>query len=100
MGAGTRCSFPADLWSTGTLVYMMLSASPPFYGATDADILRMVCNGSYSLGGALWDGISAPPKHVITSLMTVDAKLRPTAQEALTKAWLKDVPQVPSSASH
>lgn len=91
----TRYSFPADLWSTGTLVYMMLSATPPFYAPTDQDVLRKVRNGNYSLAGALWDSISAPPKHVITSLMTVDAKLRPTAQEALTKAWLKDVPRMP-----
>jgi len=92
--AGTRYSFPADLWSTGTLVYMMLSATPPFYAPTDQDVLRKVRNGNYSLAGALWDSISAPPKHVITSLMTVDAKLRPTAQGCLQKAWLKDVPAV------
>uniref|UniRef100_A0A7S2QM02 Protein kinase domain-containing protein n=2 Tax=Zooxanthella nutricula TaxID=1333877 RepID=A0A7S2QM02_9DINO len=92
--AGTRYSFPADLWSTGTLVYMMLSATPPFYAPTDHDVLRKVRTGNYSLCGTLWDSVSAPPKHVITSLMTVDAKLRPTAGEALSKAWLKDVPQL------
>jgi len=92
--AGTRYSFPADLWSAGTLVYMMLSATPPFYAATDSDVLRKVRAGNYSLSGALWDSVSAPPKHIITSLMTVDAKLRPTAKEALQKAWLKDVPRL------
>eukprot|EP00443_Scrippsiella_acuminata_P102286 CAMPEP_0115736186 /NCGR_PEP_ID=MMETSP0272-20121206/87119_1 /TAXON_ID=71861 /ORGANISM="Scrippsiella trochoidea, Strain CCMP3099" /LENGTH=481 /DNA_ID=CAMNT_0003180343 /DNA_START=41 /DNA_END=1484 /DNA_ORIENTATION=+ len=57
--AGTRCSFPTDLWSTGVLVYMMLSATPPFYAPTDQDTLRKVRDGSYSLAGALWDSISA-----------------------------------------
>jgi len=92
--AGTMYSFPADLWSAGTLVYMMLSATPPFYAPTDNDVLRKVRAGNYSLSGALWDCVSAPPKHIITSLMTVDAKLRPTAEEALEKAWLKDVPRL------
>jgi len=88
--AGTTYSFPADMWSLGALIYMMLAAASPFKAATDAEVLRKVHAGSYSLQGALWDGISAPPKHAITSLMVVDAKLRPTAEEALQKAWLTD----------
>lgn len=90
--AGSRYSCPADLWSMGTLVYMMLSATSPFKAPTDAEVLRKVRTGSYSLQGALWDSISAPPKHVITSLMIVDAKLRPTAEETLQKAWLNEMP--------
>lgn len=90
--AGSRYTFPADLWSAGTLVYMMLSAQSPFCAPADSDVLRKVRAGNYSLAGPLWDTISAPPKHVITSLMTVDAKLRPNAKEALEKAWLKNLP--------
>jgi len=92
--AGKRYSFPADLWSTGTLVYMMLSATPPFWAPTDNEVLRKVRHGNYSLAGPPWDSISAPAKHVITSLMTVDDKLRPTALEALRKAWLEDLPPI------
>jgi len=88
--AGSRYSFSADLWSMGTLVYMMLSATSPFKAATDADVLRKVRAGCYSLNGALWDSISAPPKHVVTSLMIIDPNLRPSAEETLQKAWLKE----------
>eukprot|EP00930_Biecheleria_cincta_P074474 TRINITY_DN61690_c0_g1_i1.p1 TRINITY_DN61690_c0_g1~~TRINITY_DN61690_c0_g1_i1.p1 ORF type:complete len:624 (+),score=98.19 TRINITY_DN61690_c0_g1_i1:164-1873(+) len=86
---GTKYSTPADLWSTGVLVYMMLSAQPPFYGSTDQEVLRKVRTGSYSLTGEPWDSTSPEAKNLISSLMTVEPKLRPTATEALGVDWLK-----------
>lgn len=90
--AGLRYSCPADMWSMGTLVYMMLSARSPFKAPTGAEVLRKVRVGSYSLQGRLWGSVSDPPKHVITALMVVEPRLRPTAEEALQKAWLTDAP--------
>jgi len=89
---GTRYSTPADLWSAGVLIYMMLSATPPFYATTDGEVLRKVRTGSYSLSGDLWDSVSHPPKDMISKLMTVDSKTRPTAAQALRSEWLKDIP--------
>mmetsp|Transcript_421 Transcript_421/g.1035 ORF Transcript_421/g.1035 Transcript_421/m.1035 type:complete len:553 (-) Transcript_421:114-1772(-) len=90
---GTRYSTPADLWSTGVLIYMMLSATPPFYATSDCEVLRKVRTGSYSLSGDLWDAVSLGPKNLITSLMVVDAKLRPSAEQALNSEWLKLDPE-------
>lgn len=86
---GTKYSTPADLWSTGVLVYMMLSAKPPFYGSSDGEVLRKVRTGSYTLTGDPWDSTSPEPKNLIACLMTVEAKQRPTATEALKCDWLK-----------
>jgi len=90
---GSRYGTPTDLWSTGVLIYMMLTAKPPFYAPTDREVLIKVRTGSYSLSGEVWDSVSAPPKNMITSLMIVNPKLRPSAREALQKEWLKDVQQ-------
>jgi len=89
---GTPYSTPADLWSTGVLIYMMLSATPPFYATTDSEVLRKVRTGSYSLSGGVWDSISVAPKNMIAALMTVNARLRPTARDALSSEWLRDLP--------
>lgn len=89
---GTPYSTPADLWSTGVLIYMMLSATAPFCASTDSEVLRKVRTGSYSLSGGVWDKISVHPKNMIASLMTVNAKLRPTARDALRSEWLKELP--------
>ncbi|CAE7241021.1 CPK2, partial [Symbiodinium pilosum] len=78
---GTRYSMPVDMWSAGVLIYMMLSAAPPFYATTDSEVLRKVRTGSYNLSGEPWDSLPAPPKNLIVSLMTVDPKLRPTADQ-------------------
>lgn len=89
---GTPYSTPADLWSTGVLIYMMLSATAPFCASTDSEVLRKVRTGSYSLSGGIWDNVTVPPKNMIASLMTVNAKLRPTARGALKSEWLRDLP--------
>eukprot|EP00441_Pelagodinium_beii_P004466 CAMPEP_0197691908 /NCGR_PEP_ID=MMETSP1338-20131121/110364_1 /TAXON_ID=43686 ORGANISM="Pelagodinium beii, Strain RCC1491" /NCGR_SAMPLE_ID=MMETSP1338 /ASSEMBLY_ACC=CAM_ASM_000754 /LENGTH=481 /DNA_ID=CAMNT_0043274511 /DNA_START=153 /DNA_END=1596 /DNA_ORIENTATION=- len=72
---GTRYGTPVDLWSAGVLIYMMLSATPPFYATTDSEVLRKVRTGSYSLSGEPWDGISSGPKNLIASLMTVEPRM-------------------------
>lgn len=92
---GTRYSTPVDLWSAGVLVYMMLSATPPFYAPTDTEVLRKVRTGSYSLSGELWDSISFEPKNLIMSLMTVESSLRPSAAQALRCDWLKHLRPIP-----
>eukprot|EP00419_Tripos_fusus_P061342 CAMPEP_0172908330 /NCGR_PEP_ID=MMETSP1075-20121228/180491_1 /TAXON_ID=2916 /ORGANISM="Ceratium fusus, Strain PA161109" /LENGTH=504 /DNA_ID=CAMNT_0013766077 /DNA_START=217 /DNA_END=1731 /DNA_ORIENTATION=- len=80
---------PADLWSVGVLIYMMLSARPPFFAPTDTEVLKRVRAGVYDLTGGDWNVVSMPAKDMISGLMAVDAKLRPTALEALGADWLR-----------
>lgn len=86
---GCRYSFPVDVWSTGVLLYMMLSATPPFYAPTDAEVLRKVRTGSYSLSGDFWDSVDVVAKQAIAEMMTVDPKHRPTAAQVLAAPWLQ-----------
>lgn len=85
---GQRYSTPADIWSSGVLLYMMLTATPPFYAPTDSEVLRRVRTGNYQLTDRVWESISAECKTLLRSLMTVDAAKRPTAPQALNMEWL------------
>lgn len=85
---GSAYSFPADLWSTGVLLYMMIAAMPPFFAQTDSEVLRRVRNGNYCLQGETWDTVSTDGKVFIRLLMTMDPGRRPTAKAALDNDWI------------
>eukprot|EP00929_Paragymnodinium_shiwhaense_P008020 TRINITY_DN111943_c0_g1_i1.p1 TRINITY_DN111943_c0_g1~~TRINITY_DN111943_c0_g1_i1.p1 ORF type:complete len:513 (+),score=111.31 TRINITY_DN111943_c0_g1_i1:121-1659(+) len=85
--SGSTYGVAVDVWSAGVLLYMMISATPPFFAATDAEVLRKVRTGSYCLSGGVWEAASKSLKNAIAALMTVDCKRRPTALEALDLPW-------------
>jgi len=95
--AGSRYSTPADLWSAGVLLYMMLSARPPFTASSDGGVLKKVRAGQYSLGGPIWDNISALSKNLVASLMTFDVNTRPSATEAMRHEWLREAVAAPAA---
>lgn len=69
-------------------MYMALSATPPFWGATDAEVLQRVRLGVYALSGAPWDRISDAAKDVIRRLLTFHPGGRASAMEALALPWV------------
>ena len=81
---GTAC----DMWSVGVIVYILLSAAPPFYGKTDAEMNRRIKLGMYKFPEKYWASISQPAKDFISRLLTVDPTKRMSAAEALQHDWI------------
>lgn len=79
-----------DEWSLGVMMYIILSGNPPFEGANDAQILKAVADGQYSLEGPFWRKISAEAKDLISKLLEMDVNARWTAAQALEHSWFKD----------
>lgn len=80
-----------DIWSLGVLLYMMLSGTPPFYGANRKEVMAKIRKGKFSFKGRMWNLISKEAKDLIERMLTYQPEKRPSCREVLNHPWfLKD----------
>ena len=79
-----------DLWSCGVIMYILLSARPPFGGEDDNDIMERVAIGEYDLESPPFDKLSKNALDLIKKLLTMDVNERINAEQALNHPWFKD----------
>ena len=82
-GLGGTYSFPADCWSLGAVLYVMLVARFPEF-EQDAMTGKIVVK----LNPQLWGHISTEAKDLIRSLMNTNPNARLSAGSALMHPWL------------
>ena len=73
----------ADVWSTGVILYILLSGMPPFWGKTKSRIFDAVRAADLWFPPNTWDYISASAKELITGMLCVDPSKRLTAAQVL-----------------
>jgi calcium-dependent protein kinase len=78
-----------DMWSCGVILYILLSARPPFGGDNDTEIMARVAKGKYDLKSSPFDTISKEGKDLIKSLLVMEPDKRLSAEKALAHPWLK-----------
>jgi len=78
-----------DLWSCGVILYILLSASPPFSGKDDNQIMESIKKGVYDIKSDNWKYISSEAKDLIKRLLDQNVNTRLSAEEALAHPWFK-----------
>jgi calcium-dependent protein kinase len=79
----------SDVWSCGVSMFIVLCGYPPFYGDTDAEVLRKVKEGVFTFNQADWKNISDDAKDLIRKMLQFNPKDRFTADQALNHVWVK-----------
>lgn len=90
----------ADIWSIGTIAYILLSGKHafPMKQLTTKELMNQIVDGNMApIKGPTWEGVSYQAKDFVKWLLTYDADKRPDANKVLSHEWLR---KHSSSASH
>jgi len=79
-----------DIWSSGVILYILLTGDPPFNGPNDNDIYRKIAAKKFSFPSPSWDNISNDAKDLITHMLT-DPSKRYSAQQVLSHTWVQNM---------
>eukprot|EP00747_Dinoflagellata_sp_TGD_P110951 gnl/TRDRNA2_/TRDRNA2_171102_c1_seq2.p1 gnl/TRDRNA2_/TRDRNA2_171102_c1~~gnl/TRDRNA2_/TRDRNA2_171102_c1_seq2.p1 ORF type:complete len:527 (-),score=95.21 gnl/TRDRNA2_/TRDRNA2_171102_c1_seq2:138-1718(-) len=88
---GAEYTEKVDVWSSGVLLYVLLSGFPPF-GACDespAEILAASARGELSFDGEEWAGVSELAKFLLQDMINPRPRRRICISQALESGWAR-----------
>lgn len=82
-----------DNWSVGTILYLILSGTPPFFSEQKAQLFELIKKAEVNFENQVWSTISDEAKDLIKKLITKEPTERISLDEALDHAWIKKYAQ-------
>lgn len=79
---------PADMWSIGVIMYILLGGYPPFHDENKKKMYELIKSADYEFHEDYWGNVSEEAKDLIRKLLTLDTKSRYTVQQALNHSWI------------
>lgn len=77
-----------DIWSVGTLLYMLFSGRPPFCSSNTEEVLDKIKHGHWTFGYE-FDTASRAAKDIIQSMLHKKWETRPAADELLKHSFMQ-----------
>merc|ERR1719271_1011667 len=78
-----------DVWSIGVIIYILLCGAPPFFGDSDAEVLKKVKKGKFDFDMEAWRDVSDDAKDLIKQFLVLKAESRITVKAALEHPWVE-----------
>uniref|UniRef100_J3LI62 Protein kinase domain-containing protein n=1 Tax=Oryza brachyantha TaxID=4533 RepID=J3LI62_ORYBR len=82
--AGREYNEKVDVWSAGVVLYMMLSGTVPFYGATAAEIFESVLRSNLRFPPRAFASVSPEAKDLMRRMLCKDVSRRFSADQVLS----------------
>ncbi|KAL0920115.1 hypothetical protein M5K25_009226 [Dendrobium thyrsiflorum] len=79
----------ADIWSAGVILYILLTGVPPFWAENEQGVFEAILNGDVDYTSDPWPSISNEAKTLVSSMLQVDPKDRPSAADILKHPWVR-----------
>lgn len=76
-----------DIWSAGTVLYMMLCGHQPFYNENMAQLVQQITKDPPDLTAEGFMDVSNQALDLIEKMLEKDPTKRPSATECLQNAW-------------
>ena len=80
-----------DIWSIGSVTYLLLCGDPPFTGNSNNEIFKKIVNDKVKFNIYKWKNISNNAKDFVRICLNKNSIKRPSASEALNHPWFNNV---------
>eukprot|EP00951_Prasinocladus_malaysianus_P050375 scaffold679837_cov57-Prasinocladus_malaysianus.AAC.1 len=88
---------PADIWSCGAVLHLMLSGELPFDSTTPVDLYHGIVHEEVHCSSPAWHAISEAAKGLVFSMLSKDPAARPSVKDVLAHEWLQKTEMASSS---